>query len=132
MAAGLEVERFGVVPIELEELLLAVLRLEHASLGKLRRLDALTRELAAHRCCPLEGDRRPPRVVFTNGCFDILHAGHVSYLREARRRGDLLVVGLNSDASIRRLKGEDRPGEHAGRPRAGAQRDGVHRLHRAL
>ena len=109
VAAGLEVERFGVVPIAFEELLLAVLRLEHASLGKLRRLDALIRELAAHRCCSLDGSQGPPRIVFTNGCFDILHAGHVSYLREARRRGDLLVVGLNSDDSIRRLKGDDRP-----------------------
>ncbi len=44
------------------------------------------------------------RVVFTNGCFDILHAGHVSYLREARSLGDVLVVGVNSDESVRRLK----------------------------
>ena len=49
------------------------------------------------------------RVVFTNGCFDILHAGHVRYLGTARSFGDCLVVGLNSDASVRRLKGEGRP-----------------------
>jgi len=49
------------------------------------------------------------RVVFTNGCFDLLHPGHVSYLREARSLGDALVVGLNSDASVRRLKGPSRP-----------------------
>lgn len=49
------------------------------------------------------------RVVFTNGCFDILHAGHVRYLAEARALGDCLVLGLNSDASVRRLKGENRP-----------------------
>lgn len=49
------------------------------------------------------------RVVFTNGCFDILHAGHVALLEAARREGDLLVVGLNADASVRRLKGPDRP-----------------------
>jgi rfaE bifunctional protein nucleotidyltransferase chain/domain len=49
------------------------------------------------------------RVVFTNGCFDLLHPGHVSYLREARSLGDALVVGLNSDASVRRLKGPPRP-----------------------
>lgn len=49
------------------------------------------------------------RIVFTNGCFDILHAGHVRYLAQARALGDRLVVGLNSDASVRRLKGEDRP-----------------------
>jgi rfaE bifunctional protein nucleotidyltransferase chain/domain len=49
------------------------------------------------------------RIVFTNGCFDILHAGHARYLRQAASLGDLLVVGLNSDASVRRLKGEGRP-----------------------
>jgi len=49
------------------------------------------------------------KVVFTNGCFDILHAGHVKYLARARELGDLLVVGLNSDASVKRLKGEARP-----------------------
>ena len=49
------------------------------------------------------------RIVFTNGCFDILHAGHVRYLAEARALGDCLVLGLNTDASVRRLKGESRP-----------------------
>ena len=49
------------------------------------------------------------KVVFTNGCFDILHAGHVLYLEEARNLGDVLVVGLNSDASVQRLKGASRP-----------------------
>ena len=49
------------------------------------------------------------RVVFTNGCFDLLHPGHVSYLRAARSLGDALVVGLNSDASVRKLKGPSRP-----------------------
>ena len=48
-------------------------------------------------------------VIFTNGCFDILHAGHVRYLTVARELGDVLVVGLNSDASVRKLKGEGRP-----------------------
>ena len=49
------------------------------------------------------------RVVFTNGCFDILHAGHVRYLTAARAQGDVLILGLNSDASVRRLKGPSRP-----------------------
>jgi len=49
------------------------------------------------------------RIVFTNGCFDILHAGHVLYLAEARALGDILVLGLNSDASVKRLKGAQRP-----------------------
>lgn len=49
------------------------------------------------------------KIVFTNGCFDILHRGHVTYLAEARKLGDLLIIGLNSDTSVKRLKGEDRP-----------------------
>ncbi len=49
------------------------------------------------------------KIVFTNGCFDILHVGHLRYLRQARELGDLLIVGLNSDDSVRRLKGETRP-----------------------
>lgn len=48
-------------------------------------------------------------IVFTNGCFDIIHAGHVQYLEHAKTLGDILVIGLNSDASVRRLKGETRP-----------------------
>ena len=48
-------------------------------------------------------------VVFTNGCFDILHRGHITYLQEAAQLGDRLIIGLNSDASVRRLKGETRP-----------------------
>ncbi|MFL5783089.1 MAG: D-glycero-beta-D-manno-heptose 1-phosphate adenylyltransferase [Bacteriovoracaceae bacterium] len=49
------------------------------------------------------------KIVFTNGCFDILHRGHVTYLAEAKKLGDLLVIGLNSDASVKRLKGPERP-----------------------
>ncbi|MDO8536174.1 MAG: D-glycero-beta-D-manno-heptose 1-phosphate adenylyltransferase [Candidatus Omnitrophota bacterium] len=49
------------------------------------------------------------KIVFTNGCFDILHVGHVDYLSKARRLGDMLVVGLNSDASVKKIKGKDRP-----------------------
>ncbi len=49
------------------------------------------------------------RIVFTNGCFDILHLGHVEYLNEAKAQGDLLLVAINSDESVRKLKGSDRP-----------------------
>jgi rfaE bifunctional protein nucleotidyltransferase chain/domain len=62
----------------------------------------LTARLAALRA-------RGGRIVFTNGCFDLLHPGHVRYLAAARALGDALVVGLNSDDSVRRLKGADRP-----------------------
>lgn len=49
------------------------------------------------------------QIVFTNGCFDIIHAGHVAYLSQAKALGDILIVGLNSDASVKRLKGDGRP-----------------------
>jgi D-beta-D-heptose 7-phosphate kinase/D-beta-D-heptose 1-phosphate adenosyltransferase len=49
------------------------------------------------------------RIVFTNGCFDILHRGHITYLNQAKAQGDILIVGLNSDSSVRRLKGPNRP-----------------------
>lgn len=67
----------------------------------------MQRELLARVCAELQQQQRT--VVFTNGCFDILHAGHTTYLEAAKRLGDVLVVGLNSDSSVRRLKGESRP-----------------------
>lgn len=57
--------------------------------------------------CRMDGT--PLEVVFTNGCFDLVHRGHVDYLSKARDLGDMLIVGLNSDASVRRLKGNSRP-----------------------
>ena len=57
----------------------------------------------------LKVQRQNRKVVFTNGCFDILHVGHVRYLAEAKKQGDILVVGLNSDSSVRDLKGPERP-----------------------
>jgi len=49
------------------------------------------------------------KIVFTNGCFDIIHSGHIYYLNESKKMGDVLIIGLNSDSSVRRLKGEGRP-----------------------
>ena len=69
---------------------------------KIFPLDSLLRQLAAWRV-------RGGRIVFTNGCFDLLHLGHVDYLEQARSKGDRLVVGLNSDRSVRALKGKNRP-----------------------
>lgn len=57
----------------------------------------------------LEPIRKNKKIVFTNGCFDLLHIGHVKYLQQARSLGDLLVVGVNSDASVQKLKGPTRP-----------------------
>jgi D-beta-D-heptose 7-phosphate kinase/D-beta-D-heptose 1-phosphate adenosyltransferase len=53
--------------------------------------------------------RKNNKIVFTNGCFDLLHVGHIRYLAEAKSLGDILIVGMNTDASVRRLKGEERP-----------------------
>lgn len=71
------------------------------NMGRTVSLKKLKAELAA-------GKKRK-KVVFTNGCFDIVHAGHVRYLKKARALGDVLVVGLNSDSSVRSIKGEMRP-----------------------
>lgn len=102
VAAGLEVEIFGVEPIPLERIHHAALRDLGKLRGKRRTLDELLVEVAAHR-------REGRTIVFTNGCFDIIHAGHIALLREAAKLGDVLVVAVNSDASVRRLKGPDRP-----------------------
>jgi rfaE bifunctional protein nucleotidyltransferase chain/domain len=74
-------------------------------LSKVKSPDALKRVLTGLR----KGKRKAPRVVFTNGCFDLLHKGHVSYLEKARAQGDILVVALNSDESVRKIKGPERP-----------------------
>ncbi len=70
-------------------------------MGKVITLRTLLKELPKAR--------KGKKVVFTNGCFDILHAGHVRYLKKARSLGGMLVVGMNSDSSVRMIKGEKRP-----------------------
>jgi glycerol-3-phosphate cytidylyltransferase len=67
----------------------------------------LNRETLAKVCSELK--RTGKSIVFTNGCFDIIHPGHTKYLSDSKRLGDILVVGLNSDNSVKRLKGESRP-----------------------
>jgi len=71
-------------------------------MSKIYSREKLKEELDRHRT-------RGEKVVFTNGCFDILHVGHTRYLREARKMGDVLVLALNSDTSVRAIKGEHRP-----------------------
>jgi D-beta-D-heptose 7-phosphate kinase/D-beta-D-heptose 1-phosphate adenosyltransferase len=108
VAGGLEVEKIGAATVTRDEILHDLLhggtRVGAGAFGteKVVSLDALLRELEDRR-------RHGQRVAFTNGCFDVLHAGHVQYLQEARTQADVLVVGLNSDASVRALKGEGRP-----------------------
>ena len=101
-AAGLEVEVLGVAPIPLEQIHHEVLALHAGKGGALRTLDEAMVQVRAARSAG-------KKVVFTNGCFDVIHAGHVHLLEQTAALGDLLIVGLNSDESVRRLKGESRP-----------------------
>lgn len=102
VAGGLEVERFGCVGISRDEILTDLARQRRDGAGKLRTLESLLLDLSWHR---QHGDR----IVFTNGCFDILHAGHLNLLNFAKQQGDVLVVAINSDRSVRELKGDKRP-----------------------
>jgi D-beta-D-heptose 7-phosphate kinase/D-beta-D-heptose 1-phosphate adenosyltransferase len=102
IAAGIAVGKLGTSTVSPEEIINAVALTHSDSDSKIKNLDVLTAIIASEKA-------RGKKVVFTNGCFDLLHAGHVKYLQKARSLGDLLVMGLNSDASVRRLKGEKRP-----------------------
>jgi len=103
LAAGVVVGHHGTAAISSDALAAAIsgeAALEQAA--KIRDLPAMRAQVAAWRAA---GER----VVFTNGCFDLLHVGHVTYLEQARRHGQRLVVGLNTDRSVRALKGTGRP-----------------------
>lgn len=96
-AASIKVSKSGTAPVGLMEIMSLLDKAQNHKLISRSGLKSI-----------LEG-RENRKIVFTNGCFDILHAGHVSYLKQARQLGDLLILGLNSDESVRRLKGEGRP-----------------------
>lgn len=99
-AAGIAVTQKGVVTVSREELRAALLGgTGPAKLKTVAQLKPIIENL----------QREGKRVVWTNGCFDILHVGHITYLNRARQEGDVLVVGLNSDESVRAIKGPERP-----------------------
>ena len=102
LAAGIAVGKFGTVVVLPEEL-----RARVAQMGSDEYAKILDKEAAVAACQRYR--QLGKRIVFTNGCFDLLHAGHVHYLQQARSQGDLLILGLNSDNSVRRLKGPTRP-----------------------
>ncbi len=102
VAGGLEVEKIGVATVTRDEILRDLGRTAATGAGKVLSRQALQQELEARR-------RLGQRIAFTNGCFDLLHAGHVQYLQEARAQAEVLVVGLNSDRGVRALKGPQRP-----------------------
>jgi D-beta-D-heptose 7-phosphate kinase / D-beta-D-heptose 1-phosphate adenosyltransferase len=101
LASSVEVSKIGAIPVTRAEML-EELAQRLPIPGGILTLTELLRELVSARA---GGER----IVFTNGCFDVLHAGHARFVNAARAEGDLLVLGLNSDASVRRLKGSDRP-----------------------
>jgi D-beta-D-heptose 7-phosphate kinase / D-beta-D-heptose 1-phosphate adenosyltransferase len=103
VAAGIVVNKVGTVPVDRDELLISLTpQIELHTEEKVLVLDPLRERLSAWRSAS-------QRIVFTNGCFDLLHVGHVALLEAARREGDRLVVAINSDASVRGLKGPSRP-----------------------
>ncbi len=102
LAAGVVVGKIGTSTVTCTEILTAANEPPSEADRKIRNRNELGEILEKQR-------QAGRKIVFTNGCFDLLHVGHVKYLQAARRLGDLLVLGLNSDASIKRLKGESRP-----------------------
>lgn len=108
IAGGLEVEKFGIVPIKPGEIIEELHRQEGDTKGKERTAAQVVKDLERRRRAG-SSTGSAPVIVFTNGVFDILHAGHVRYLEFSKKQGDVLVVGVNSDASVKRLKGPARP-----------------------
>ncbi len=103
LAAGVVVGKMGSATVSLSEIIEYQSSLNHStSESHIKTRDEMQRLV-------IELKNRDKKIVFTNGCFDILHAGHVRYLETAKSFGDVLIVGLNSDASVKRLKGEMRP-----------------------
>ncbi len=102
IAGGLEVEKFGTATVSAEELINEIISLGKGKSGKILELGLLQTELEFHRN---QGDT----IVFTNGCFDVLHRGHIEYLKFCKKHGDILVIGLNTDRSIKANKGPSRP-----------------------
>jgi len=103
LAAGVVVGKIGSATVTLDEIEIYESKLHQSSsdahIKTFEEIDRIVKRAKEHN----------QRVVFTNGCFDILHVGHVKYLQEAKSFGDILIVGLNSDASVRELKGPTRP-----------------------
>ena len=102
IAAGIEVEKIGATPINKEEIMRALLQKHDPLSSKIKEIDSLLETLNYHR-------KKGEKIVFTNGCFDLLHIGHIEYLKFSRSQGDVLVIGLNSDISVGKLKGPSRP-----------------------
>ncbi len=102
IAGGIEVEKFGVATVSIEEIVNEIISENRGKGGKIRPIESLVAELDWHR-------KQKEKIVFTNGCFDVLHRGHIEFLKFCKSHGDVVVVGLNSDSSVKKIKGPARP-----------------------
>jgi D-beta-D-heptose 7-phosphate kinase/D-beta-D-heptose 1-phosphate adenosyltransferase len=102
VAGGIEVEKFGTAAVSIEEIVNELMSRKQKSGSKIKSIDQLTQQLKWHRA-------NNQKIVFTNGCFDVLHRGHIEFLGFCKKQGDIVVLGLNSDKSVKIIKGPDRP-----------------------
>ncbi|MHC4641687.1 MAG: PfkB family carbohydrate kinase [Planctomycetota bacterium] len=102
ITAGIEVEKFGAATVSIEEIINEIVSQNRGKSGKVRSIDSLVEELGWHH-------RQKATIVFTNGCFDVVHRGHTEFLKFCKSQGEIVVVGLNSDSSVQAIKGPDRP-----------------------
>jgi D-beta-D-heptose 7-phosphate kinase/D-beta-D-heptose 1-phosphate adenosyltransferase len=102
IACGIEISRVGVSPITRQEIVARIRGMQYLAPGKIKTQAEIVQVVA-------EARRKNKRIVFTNGCFDLLHIGHITYLQFAKAQGDILIVAVNTDESVRRLKGPSRP-----------------------
>ena len=102
ITGGIEVEKFGGATVTRDEVIAEIACLNRDSEGKIRTVELLMAELAWRR-------KQKQTVVFTNGCFDVIHRGHIEFLKFCKQQGGVVVVGLNSDKSVKTIKGPDRP-----------------------
>jgi len=102
VTAGIEVEKFGAATVTIEEVINEIVSQNRGKSGKVHPIDFLTEQLIWHR-------GQNETTVFTNGCFDVVHRGHIEYLKFCKSQGDVVIVGLNSDSSVKTIKGPERP-----------------------
>ncbi len=102
ITGGIEVEKFGAAPVTIEEIIDEILNQKQDKSSKVHTIDSLVEEITWHR-------KQKEIIVFTNGCFDVIHRGHIEFLKFCKLQGDVVIVGLNSDSSVKTIKGPERP-----------------------
>lgn len=102
IAGGIEVEKFGTATVSIDEIINELISRKQKSGSKLKSFEQLENQLKWHR-------NHKQKIVLTNGCFDVLHRGHIEFLSFCKKQGDIVVLALNSDKSVKQIKGPDRP-----------------------